>query len=354
MSSVTPRKHAQALEDRIARYREGAERGAAWLAERVGPDGTYGPEADDIAFYYKGPYALTLTGRFVEAARMLDHVKRVFLGEDGDFGGSDAKSSNDFLGRWYYTYANVWLVMGAHMMGRFDVSYPGLEFILRFRDTDSGGFFSERPADDGGSRIDSLTTSFNGRACLYLGRRDEALAAGDFLLRFLELQPEDGRFYSSYVPEKGLVTSPGEGEEALHYVVDSAQERQWYFFVGHPAGYLSELYALTGDDRYRRGAESYFAFAVSCREDVYAHPPSGKLGWGSAASFRATRDVAFRDAAERIADYLLSIQNPDGSWLYDSLYGNMDEQPAAITFDLTHEFVTWLAEIAGDLAAAEA
>lgn len=333
----------------VESYKASAERGTQWLVSKLREDGSYGPGTDDIAYYYKGPYALSVTGHISEALRMLEHIKNTFMREDGDFRLKERKSENDFLNRDYYTYANAWIIMGAHRLGRFDISYKAMDFLMNFRDPSSGGFFSERPLVEGGGRIDTISASFNGLVCLYLGHLREAVEAGDFLVSLLEMQPKgSGKFFSSYSAEKGLITE-FPTERALHYVVDSRNEKQWYFFVGYPAGYLSKLYVVTGNAKYLRAADGYFNFATSCREDVYHYPPSGKLAWGSAVSFKVTKTEKYRQAAENLAEYILRIQNPDGSWLYDGLYSSMDQQPLPMTFDLTQEFVSWLAEIALEL-----
>jgi len=326
--------------------RSAALKGADWLVSRLENDGSYGAEADDLAYYYKGPYALSLTGHFTEAMRMLDHIKRSYMSQDGDFRGKRKKS--EFLSEEFYTYANAWIVIGAQRLGRFDISYNGMDFLLRYRDCDSGGFFSQKEPSSHGM-IDTLDTCFDGLACLYLGHLKEAIEAGEFLMRLLDMQAEDtDRFYFRYSPDKGLVTS-FPSEEALNYVVDSRKEKQRYFFVGYPVGYLSKLYMISGNTNYLKAADGYFNFAASCRGDVYHYPASGKLGWGSAVAFKATENAKYRQTAEKLASYLVSIQNPDGSWLYDGRYPSMDQQPPAVTFDITQEFVCWLREIALDL-----
>ena len=38
------------------RYEQAADRAVGWLATRLRDDGSYGPEADDLACYYRSPY----------------------------------------------------------------------------------------------------------------------------------------------------------------------------------------------------------------------------------------------------------------------------------------------------------
>ena len=54
---------------------------------------------------------------------------------EGDFGPrpDEAKQYN-------YAYANSWIIIGAHRLGQFDISQKGIEFLMDFRDPQSGGF----------------------------------------------------------------------------------------------------------------------------------------------------------------------------------------------------------------------
>lgn len=337
--------------DASAAFASAARRGGDYLIRQLADDGSYRDTTDDIVYYYKAPWALLVTGHPVEANRVLDFVKRRFMREDGDFSLPDGtKSANPFLNSEFRTYSNVWIVMGAHKLGRFDISYPGVRYLLTLQDEATGGFRSGRPGIDAFPRLDALTTSFNGQVCLYLGRIEEATRAGRFLVELIEQQPEGDRFFPTRDLDGNLVVEPPSEEQALHRVLDATAERQWYFHVGHAGGFLHELFSITGDDTFRQAAERYISFAERCRADVYAYPPSGKLAWGAATSFRVTGGESYRSTAERIGRYLMSIQNEDGSWRYDGLFDSMDQQPRDVTLDLTQEFTSWLAECAKDLS----
>lgn len=335
-------------------FAEAARRGSDFMAGRLDEDGSYPGAPDDIACYYKAPWAFLVTGRPLEANRVLDHIKRHFVRPDGDVAHADGRKSDiDFLESEYRNYANVWVVMGAQKLGRFDVSYPAMRFLLQLQDERTGGFLSGRPDVDAFVRLDALTTSFNGQMCLYMGHEREAERAGAFLVDLLEAQPDRDRFFPTRDLDGTLVLDAPDPSQRLHRVVDARAERQWYFHVGHPAGFLNELYSISGDERFRTAAQGYLDFARRCREDVYAYPPAGKLAWGSATSYRVTREGGARATAERIGRYLLQIQNADGSWRYDGLFDSMEDQPLVTTLDLTHEFVSWLAECGKDLGVGE-
>jgi hypothetical protein len=67
------------------RHEQAAGRAVGWLTDQLGEDGSFGPDADDVACYYKSPYLLALSGRPREAGRLLDHIQRRFMRGDGDF-----------------------------------------------------------------------------------------------------------------------------------------------------------------------------------------------------------------------------------------------------------------------------
>jgi hypothetical protein len=62
-----------------ARYEQAAECAVEWLATRLRDDGSYGPDADDLACYYKSPYLFQLSGRTREAARILAFIQGRFM-----------------------------------------------------------------------------------------------------------------------------------------------------------------------------------------------------------------------------------------------------------------------------------
>jgi len=64
-----------------------AHRGAHWLIGLQQPDGSF-KGARSVEDYYKAPFALILTGHVAEAERLLDHVAKKYLRQDGDLDGS--------------------------------------------------------------------------------------------------------------------------------------------------------------------------------------------------------------------------------------------------------------------------
>ncbi|MGH3684245.1 MAG: hypothetical protein ACRDRU_04720 [Pseudonocardiaceae bacterium] len=117
------------------RYEQAADRAVGWLATRLRDDGSYGPEADDLACF----------------ATSADH-----------------KSDNAAFTE-YWAYPNGWLAMAAQRMGRFDIAYPAFEYLRSCHEPGRGGFRTSGSSgcSDGGA--DALTTAHLGLVCLYFG-----------------------------------------------------------------------------------------------------------------------------------------------------------------------------------------
>ena len=326
-------------------YQAAIRKGVAWLLAEQHTDGGFSAPHKGIDSFYKIPYAFGVTGHVLAAQRLLDWVARYCFTAEGDLRSRDCRSQGDFH-REFYTYANAWLVIGCQRLGRFDLAYRGLEFILRFQDDRIGGFFAEPEfVTAGHGRQDIVCASQAGLACLYLGRRDAARRAGEFLLKLIELQPQpQRRLYASLDPVGGLITHYPE-DKALRHVVDTARPAQWYFYPGIAMGFLGQLYRVTGDQRYLAAADWYLAFTTRCQADVYRTPPSGKIGWGASVLYAVTGEPRYRQVAEAVGDYLVDFQQPGGWW-----------QPLAFDpalryglHDYTAEFVIWLCEISQNL-----
>ena len=325
----------------VENYRDAVKKGLDWLFEKQRSDGSFGDVNEGVDAYYKIPYAFQITGHAEKGLKLLDWVKENNLFEDGDFRSPVRKSMNDFH-ETYYIYPNCWLVKAAQKLGRFDVAFKGAEFIQSQQDLETGGIISRR-RDLGDTTQDILSTSWGGLALLYTGKMDGARAAGKFLIHILKEQPEiDKCLYVSYKPGEGFIT---EGVDEMLLKVDAEKKQQNYFYPGMPLGFLCKLYLATGEMAFLEAAEGYFNFTMTCQEDVFASPPSGKLAFGSSVLYNITGNEEAKNAAERISDYIAGIQNPDGSWPHPWI----GEMPLYQTIDLTAEFVIWLSEVTHNL-----
>jgi len=330
------------------KYLIASEKGAKWILQHLQKDGSFGPDTKEFRFYYKTAWALIDTGYLSEASKVLDFLKKTHLMDNGDFKQEIGQQEDDPI---WHAYSNTWAIIGAQKIGRFDISYKGIDYIRSLQDPESGGVFSKDPGEGKENEEHVIISSACGLACLYTGKLDEARKLGDFLLKMIEMQPEKDKFYSVLRQKNGLVTE-FPSEDSVIYVVDSKKTRQWFFSIGHPIGFLAKLYLVTNSEKYLDGAEEYSNFADSCSkqpEGVFSWPASGKIGWGFSVLYNITGKTKYRKMAEKVADYLVNTQKPQGYWT--GYASKIDEQPFFATVDVTAEFIVWLREIVQEIEA---
>lgn len=306
-----------------------AERGVQWLVGLQQEDGSL-QGGTHIGAYYKVGFALATCGRIRECDRLLDYVMRQYLKSDGDLNGHGLK--------WFETYRiypHSWLLIAAVMRGRFDLALPLLRFITSYFHRPTGGFFATADGRrEGKGTQEMMTTSLAGLACLWAGNVDIALAVGRWLQQVYDAQPDLSKgLYHVWHSENGLVVNFPKAE-AVSFLVDATATQQWYFQYGISAAFLSSLFGATQDHTWLRLAQQYLRASRYCREDVYRFPTSGKIGWGSAWTYRYTRDLDDKHRAETVAKGLIALQKDNGSWISDS-----DEADAGGSIDETAEFV---------------
>jgi len=333
-------------DDRVARYWKSALSGAEWLLSQQRPDGSFASIEEGVDAYYKIPYALTVTGYPRQAHQLLDWtLQEGALTPEGDLRGKQVKATNS-VHEDFYSYPNSWMVIGAQRLGRFNYARRGMAFILRFLSTANGGVFSRLEfAQAGSGRQDMVSTSQAGSACLYMGLWAEAIRIGDWFIEMLRLQPDlEHSLYACCDPAAGPITSYP-ADQATMYVVDTTQKMQLYFYPGIAMGFLAKLYLATGKREYLEASEIYFDFTTRCAEDRYSIGQSGKVGWGAAQMYAITGDEKYRRAAIEVGDFMLDVQLDEGYW--DP--GPPNPITPYLRLDATAEFVVWQAEIAQHL-----
>jgi hypothetical protein len=328
------------------RYEQASDRAVGWLATRLRDDGSYGPETDDLACYYKSPYLFQLSGRTRDAARLLEFIRTRFMRPDHDFATSADHKSDNAAFTEYWAYPNGWLAMAAQRMGRFDMAYPAFEYLRSCHEPGSGGFRTSGSSgwSDGGA--DALTTAHLGLVCLYFGDVLRAEGAGRWLAQLLARQPDLRSGLFLRLDRSGQLVCDVPEDKAAFYVVRAREPDQAYFMIGYPIGFLAKLYEATADDAYLRTARGYLDFALSCEGNLRSCHTSHKVAWGAAVLARITGEPRCAELTVTIADHLLGIQDPSGAWLAD--------QPAYTMFDQTAEIAIWLQEISVELLTLQA
>lgn len=324
---------------------DAARRGIGWLVSQQSENGAYGSE-DDINAYYKSPYPLRIAGEPAASARCFDHIVKRYMTGAGDFmNGPSERAAGTYTRLYCQIYPNFWLLRAACVLNRFDTAQRINEFLLTCQDEDTGGAYYEVNRDSG--LLDSNSTACLCLAGLMCGNITQAKRAGDALVCWKDAQQSEDRMYLRWQPRGGMQTSFAE-DKALYYVVDSKRDGQYYWQVGLPLAALAKLHLVTGLERYLDCSVALYDFLISCRPDVTASPPVGKLGWGSAILYRITGDARYLRTNQQITQYYLDTQHADGYWLSPA-YETVEAQPLKLTTDLTSEFSSWLLDYMAEL-----
>jgi len=311
-------------------------RGGEFLVGRIAPNGPILRERN-VSYVHKASWGMFAAGvDHALIARLLDWADREALQPNGDFFFPEEGPEYKDLQRVYrpLTFGKVAVWIG-HPLVRKPVV---LDRILQYQDG-SGGVFAwigddpKQPQPQ--AAIGSLNTTFFGHLMIALDVRDRAVAAGEWVRRWVEANREPmarGTLYTQMTPAGELVTEVRPGER-IGKVVDAQSPKQEFWHVGTAMAYLAVLYeALCG--RWGQSAEQarpYLDAALALLDfestmplDTYLWPSKCKVGWGAGELLRvlvrfrpadaATAERAYR-VAERVAMFtFLDNQLPGGGW----------------------------------------
>lgn len=314
-----------------------------WLLPKLKDDGSFGPGVVEMTSYHKSVYFFALAGETAAANAMMSYIKRRYLQPDGDFMlAPGQKRDKVAYNEECWGYSNGWFALAAHRMGRFDVSLPAYQYLLKHFHPGTGGFTSSRPGSQAHPVIDLISTAHMGMLALYLGDRERALAAGSRVQKFALDQPSPDNGIYVRMNAKGLFITDFPPDEAINYYLDRSTPGQFYFTPGYATAFLATLYTVTADRAYLHSAERLFELAASA-EGVLTTHFSHKLAWGAALLYSITGDKRYADFALHVADIIVAMQSADGSWFAD--------QPEYVSFDQTAECGIWLRAIDSELHA---
>jgi hypothetical protein len=323
----------------ITRLAEARDRGIAYLLGQQRDDGALGsPEQEGLGPYYKALWAFAAGGRPDAGNRLADWVARNVLTDEGDFAGPMRGTDHDSS----YPYSNAWMIIGAQKLGRFDISYRGMEFLRLLQHEEVGGFRIKR--DDESAPQDILCSSQGGNACLFTGHLREAREVGRFLRTLWEAQPyPDRELFLAYRPGQGLRTDfPDERQRLFSVRVDRTKQR--YFNMGIASAFLARLTQATGDREWVELGKHFLSISFNVLDEMYETAQVGKVGWGAALVYGVTREEKYRELAERVSEAMLAQQTDTGGW--DNTGGYVND---AIRAEVTAEFVVLLDEMIGGL-----
>jgi hypothetical protein len=214
-----------------------------------------------------------------------------------------------------------------------------LKRILQYQHQPSGGAFAYLGDDPEHPElpptIGSLNTTFFGHLMVALDMCEQALAAGDWVRRWIDANREPlrcGQLFTQMTLDGRLVTEVRPGER-ISKIVDTQHPKQEFWHVGTAMAYLAVLYDAMRT-RWKRTAEqarpyldaalALLDFEATMPLDTYLWPSKCKVGWGAGELLRilvqyrvadeSTLEKTYR-VAERVAMFtFLDSQLADGGW----------------------------------------
>lgn len=340
----------------LARPASAAGRGADWLEARLRSDGAFDGCEYDLAGYYKSILTLAVCGRLEAASRCVTYVGRNLRTAAGELAVGDSKTGLGRMQRNLASYMDGWVAIGAWLLEAFELADEVARNLARLQSDRHGGVLTGAEKWAGRPRYDLATAASCGRAFLITGYREEALAAGGFLVEALAHQPDptsglDLSFDENWRP----VGAPDPGE-LTYYRFDLSRTGEKVWFPAFSCAFLCELHQLSADAGHLEAAKEYFGVIRRIPEHAAGTLANGKSGWAAGLLARATGDDCYAAELATIVPNVLARQRADGEFA-DSIAaaaapprgnGGAPESPAELgrRLERTAEFSLWSAEYA--------
>jgi hypothetical protein len=329
--------------ERKAKYLEAAKRAQSWIVSHQQPDGGFGA-VETMSHYMAVPGSLLYAGHARAAAKLVPFMKQRFILPDGSFDMPEYQAGRASA-LFEYCYAPSWVIFGAHLNLAFDLSLPAMPHILAFQDAGTGGMFGKPEDKERGKGLISAPVScIAGQAAITTGYIGEAKRMGDHLIdNVIANNPDlNTAFYPAWDTERGLRTD----EELPNFpnmprVILRDQPNQHHYLTGMIIAYMSDLYRATGERKYLDAALTIYRFAAGST-GIYESTLSHKFAWGCAWLYRATGNAEHLESACRICDYLIDIQEADGTFVHWGLVKTSAEWPYSPRLNTTAQFSLWI------------
>ena len=329
-----------------ATYAGSITRALDWLAAQQGVDGSFGLSVEDaINPIMITPLAYLWGGRPCQCKGVLDRIRSIFLKDDGTLHRPAYKKK--LTDQRQEPYALGWVVRSAAACGALDMAHRCARHLAPFQHEPSGGLFgTPSEAKQGEGVIDMTSTGVGGLALLAAGEFARAAAAGDYVVRWLETQPDPGaRLLMQWDTQRGLLDE--ESGKALAdnanapLVIGHQAPHTGYWLCGIQLAFLAELAQVTGTSTYLEAARAIFEFA-RCSSLLGRVCSSHKFAWGAARLYAVTRDPRHIDGACLVADWLIQNQRPDGAFVFGELSDHLADLPLVAKVDVTSQFTAWV------------
>jgi hypothetical protein len=326
-------------------YRRG-QLSAKWVSEQVDENG-YLPCGGDLGCYYKCVYPLRSAGYTHKASLLLDRIMDLHFTKTGDLRNSDSEKTKGSYTSWFsQVYPNGWVILGAWLLGRFDVVRMLMEGVIRnFYDPEMGTFRScAMPKED----IFDVNSAAIAVELFLLYDLEKAKRAAAFLIDHMSRQPDiENRYYSKIMKPFVYITGPDARNDTYSFI-KKGEKDQAFWFLGLPCAALTQLYELTGEDRFLDAARRFFDVFLECGDAGFSAAGSGKTFWSSSMLYRLTGEKKYRDSCLKLMDFFISLQRDDGTFLLPGM------DPSGLTpkflFDTIPEYARWFLETAAELS----
>lgn len=318
------------------RFKKARNKGGNYLLEQIQQDGKFGDSNLGVVEYYKVPAALIVCGMSNAASNLLSWIRNNGFYENGDFGPRPNEEQNSY----YYTYHNSWVIKAAHRLGQFDLSQRGMDFLLKFWDSESGGFYSSSCDTSDETEQDLWVVSGSGWCAIYTGRIDIATKVGLWMKNLMDSQPNyPEEMWTVYNRSSGLIKNVIDNDEFRYVLTRDESRDQSFFHPGIAAGFLTRLYMATGEKTWIELARKYMEFCEGVGDYHFSLLRAGKVGWAASLMYTVTGEQKFADMAIRVGDNLIATQSDNGAWGSSHIDNDKPNN------DATAELVVWLDEI---------
>lgn len=338
MPSTSARRHA---------YQTAVTRAAQWLVSHQQEDGGFGA-VEALSHYSVLPATLLGVGQPQAAARLIPYLKKRFVCADGTFDMPEVAAGRQSAVE-ERCYTPSWTAYTTHLNAAFDISLPAMPHILEYQDPVSGGMFGTQ--EDCVRRkgiLDAAVTCVAGQAAVATGYLAEARRMGDHIVNDIVANNPDlsKALYPVWDTERGLRTDPETPNRAnMPAVLRWDGQNVHHYLTGMLISFLTDLYRAVGDRKYLDTALQVFGFAASCSPAMYESTLSHKLAWGCAWLYRVTGKAEHLEMGCRICDYLVGIQEPDGSFLHVSFIDSPANVNHSARMCTTQQFTLWIARV---------
>ena len=333
---VDPERDTEAIDRRLHRLNDAAEKGVGWALAELQTGSIATPE-DLLSACYKGVWALAAAGRADDARTLLERITRE-ASTDGDLPTTDANA-------WHSIYPHSYIAIGAHEIGERGPFGAISGFVAAAQDPRTGGFWSQPLHSE--RCIDSVSTSLGGLVQLRRGRQESAERAAEALGRILRSQPAPLRvFFTTMGGDGRLIADPSLSKfRAMHV---GLPDQVWYA-LGLASLFLAELYERSGEEAHLEMAVAHMEYFRRCRaRDRFFLADAGKTAAAAAALYRLTRNTSYARAALSMSAFIAGRQHPNGRWSH----GRPDAGNLLTDIQRTFEYVLWLRLVTGSFGRA--